>query len=284
MRELLAGQPEGCPAISWLKCDARAPLGCRGQPQATPVPRSLGRVWRAWYRAPQSVGERRASCSHWRVSPRPARKSPLGVTTLLRRVLGVIRKHVQDAHVGNTGLLTTRPLWRRSRCRVCSRRARRYDWRRLRQWHQWRHLPWVTTWLVAFGANAMDQRRPPPMLVCGRRGCWSAPARRVAAARLPSSAKTEDRPVCQDRHTGRFLAPVDTSYPGPQPSACEARFERRAPREPCVARPRAHTARRHRIPLSRYSTSMITLWIDSPKRSVPSPMRHIVDRNSTRLR
>ena len=70
------------------------------------------------------------------------------VTTLLRRVLGVIRMHVRDAHLGNTGPLTVlvRPSWRRSRCGVCGRRAPRYDRRPLRQW---RHLPWGTTpvWL-----------------------------------------------------------------------------------------------------------------------------------------
>ena len=66
------------------------------------------------------------------------------VTTLLRRLLGVIRMHVQDAHLGNTGPLTVlvRPSWRRSRCRVCGRRAPRYDRRPLRQW---RHVPWGTT-------------------------------------------------------------------------------------------------------------------------------------------
>ena len=66
------------------------------------------------------------------------------LTTVLRRLLGVIRMHVKDAHLGNTGPLTVRvrPSWRRSRCGVCGRRAPRYDRRPLRQW---RHVPWGAT-------------------------------------------------------------------------------------------------------------------------------------------
>ena len=66
------------------------------------------------------------------------------LTTVLRRLLGVIRMHVKDAHLGNTGPLRVlvRPSWRRSRCGVCGRRAPRYDRRPLRQW---RHVPWGAT-------------------------------------------------------------------------------------------------------------------------------------------
>ena len=70
------------------------------------------------------------------------------LTTVLRRLLGVIQMHVKDAHLGNTGPLTVlvRPSWRRSRCGVCGRRAPRYDRRPPRQW---RHVPWGATpvWL-----------------------------------------------------------------------------------------------------------------------------------------
>ena len=70
------------------------------------------------------------------------------LTTVLRRLLGVIQMHVKDAHLGNTGPLTVlvRPSWRRSRCGVCGRRASRYDRRPPRQW---RHVPWGATpvWL-----------------------------------------------------------------------------------------------------------------------------------------
>ena len=70
------------------------------------------------------------------------------VTTLLRRLLGVTRMHVRDAHVATDGPLSVwvRPSWRRSRCGTCGRRGPRYDRRPLRQW---RHLPWGQTpvWL-----------------------------------------------------------------------------------------------------------------------------------------
>ena len=66
------------------------------------------------------------------------------LTTVLRRLLGVTRMHVQDAHLGSTGPLTVRvrPSWRRSRCGTCGERAPRYDRRPPRQW---RHAPWGTT-------------------------------------------------------------------------------------------------------------------------------------------
>ena len=62
-------------------------------------------------------------------------ESPMRLTTVLRRLLGVIQMHVKDAHLGNTGPLTVlvRPSWRRARCGVCGRRAPRYDRRPLRQ-------------------------------------------------------------------------------------------------------------------------------------------------------
>ena len=66
------------------------------------------------------------------------------VTTLLRRLLGVTRMHVRDAHVAGDGPLSVwvRPSWRRSRCGTCGRRRPRYDRRPLRQW---RHLRWGRT-------------------------------------------------------------------------------------------------------------------------------------------
>ena len=75
-------------------------------------------------------------------------ESPLRPTTILRRLLGVTRLHVENAHVAADGPLAVwvRPSWRRSRCGACGRRAPRYDRRPLRQWL---HVPWGRTpvWL-----------------------------------------------------------------------------------------------------------------------------------------
>ena len=48
------------------------------------------------------------------------------LTTVLRRLLGVTRMHVEGVHIGRSGSLTVSapPSWRRSRCGVCERRRR----------------------------------------------------------------------------------------------------------------------------------------------------------------
>ena len=70
------------------------------------------------------------------------------LTTVLRRLFGVTRMHVEGVHIGRSGSLTVsaRPSWRRSRCGVCGRRAPRYDRQPVRLW---RHVQWgpLSVWV-----------------------------------------------------------------------------------------------------------------------------------------
>ena len=63
------------------------------------------------------------------------------LTTVLRRLLGVMKMYVESALFRRDGTLVVhvRPTWRRSRCGGCGRVGPRYDRRYEREW---RHLPW----------------------------------------------------------------------------------------------------------------------------------------------
>ena len=68
-------------------------------------------------------------------------ESPMRLTTLLRRLLGVTQMYVRQVEMAADCplVVSVEPSWRRSRCGTCGRRAPRYDRQPMREW---RHLSW----------------------------------------------------------------------------------------------------------------------------------------------
>ena len=87
-------------------------------------PRASSR-WRA-----EAVANARGFLVSWACTTTTREEeSPMRLTTLLRRLLGVTQMYVKQVEMAADGPLTVsvEPSWRRSRCGTCGKRSPRYD-------------------------------------------------------------------------------------------------------------------------------------------------------------